>query len=74
MRDPHTPDPLVRLLVRERLRALAAASISATERRALSLQAAGGSYADIEALTGWSRRKIERSIAEGRAKLRRLAA
>lgn len=40
------------------------------ERRALSLIGAGHSYREIEELTGWSYTKINRLLAEGRAKMR----
>jgi RNA polymerase sigma factor (sigma-70 family) len=43
------------------------------ERRALALQAAGCSYAEIEAITGWTYTKVNRSLSEGRARLRALA-
>jgi len=42
------------------------------ERRAVALQAAGCSYAEIQAITGWTYTKVNRSLAEGRAALRRL--
>ena len=42
------------------------------ERRALALQAAGCSYAEIQAITGWTYTKVNRCLAEGRADLRRL--
>jgi RNA polymerase sigma factor (sigma-70 family) len=44
------------------------------ERRAIVLQAEGYSYAEIQALTGWSYTKVNRSLAEGRARLRELGA
>jgi len=40
------------------------------ERRALGLLAAGHSYREICAITGWSYTKVNRSITEGRAALR----
>jgi RNA polymerase sigma factor (sigma-70 family) len=40
------------------------------ERRALALQAAGCSYAEIQAITGWTYTKVNRCLAEGRAALR----
>ncbi len=46
------------------------AALRADERRALVLQASGYSYAEICALTGWTYTKVNRSLAEGRAKLR----
>lgn len=42
------------------------------ERRALSLLALGYSYEEIGEITGWSYTKINRCIAEGRSRLRRL--
>jgi RNA polymerase sigma factor (sigma-70 family) len=42
------------------------------ERRALGLQAAGCSYAEIQAITGWTYTKVNRSLSEGRARLRSL--
>ena len=50
--------------VAERLRALKPA-----ERRAVALQAAGCSYAEIQAITGWTYTKVNRCLAEGRARL-----
>jgi RNA polymerase sigma factor (sigma-70 family) len=44
------------------------------ERRAIVLQAAGYSYAEICALTGWTYTKVNRCLAEGRARLRGLGA
>jgi RNA polymerase sigma factor (sigma-70 family) len=52
---------------REALRALKPA-----ELRALTLLAQGYSYAEIGELTGFSRTKINRSLAEGRERFRRL--
>ena len=40
------------------------------ERRALGLLAAGHSYREICAITGWTYTKVNRSIREGRAALR----
>jgi RNA polymerase sigma factor (sigma-70 family) len=51
------------------LRALAA--LKPDERRALVLQASGYSYLEISSLTGWTYTKVNRCLAEGRAKLRR---
>lgn len=50
------------------------AELKPQERRALSLLALGYSYAEIGEITGWTYTKINRCIAEGRARLRRLAA
>lgn len=43
------------------------------ERRALALQAQGYSYREIGRITGWTQTKVNRCLAEGRARLRRLA-
>lgn len=43
------------------------------ERRALGLLALGYSYREICGLNGWSYTKVNRCIAEGRARLRQLA-
>ena len=40
------------------------------ERRALALLGAGCSYAEIQAITGWTHTKVNRCVAEGRAALR----
>jgi RNA polymerase sigma factor (sigma-70 family) len=44
------------------------------ERRALGLLAAGLSYREISARTGWTHTKVNRCVSEGRAALRRMAA
>jgi len=54
---------------REAIRALKPA-----ERRALALLAEGYSYAEIGALTGFSRSKVNRCVAEGRERFRRIVA
>jgi RNA polymerase sigma factor (sigma-70 family) len=54
------------------LRALAA--LKPDERRAIVLQARGYSYLEICSLTGWTYTKVNRCLAEGRAKLRAGAA
>ena len=46
------------------------ARLKPARRRALSLLAVGYSYAEIGELTGFSRTKINRSLAEGPAALR----
>ena len=46
------------------------AALKPAERRALSLIAAGFSYAEIGALNQWSFTKVNRCLAEGRAALR----
>jgi DNA-directed RNA polymerase specialized sigma24 family protein len=57
---------------RERVRAaaLALAALKPAERRAVGLQAAGCSYAEIAEICGWTRTKVNRCLAEGRARLR----
>ncbi|HEX6456118.1 MAG TPA: sigma-70 family RNA polymerase sigma factor [Solirubrobacterales bacterium] len=52
---------------REALRALKPA-----ELRALTLLAEGYSYAEIAEITSWSKTKVNRSLAEGRERFRRL--
>lgn len=49
------------------------ARLKPQERRALALQAEGYSYAEIGEITGWTHTKINRCLAEGRARLRQLA-
>jgi RNA polymerase sigma factor (sigma-70 family) len=53
----------------ERRRSVAA--LKPDQRRALWLFGMGYSYAEICHLTGWTHTKVNRSIAEGRAELRR---
>ncbi|HYH62048.1 MAG TPA: sigma-70 family RNA polymerase sigma factor [Solirubrobacterales bacterium] len=43
------------------------------ERKALILRGEGYSYAEISELNGWSYTKVNRCLAEGRARLRQLA-
>ena len=38
----------------------------------IALQAEGYSYAEIQALTGWTYTKVNRALSEGRARLRAL--
>lgn len=66
------PGPSERAADRERAhRALAAlAALKRDEARALVLQAAGRTYAEIEAETGWSHTKVNRALTEGRAAFR----
>lgn len=54
--------------VRDALRELAL--LKPQERLAIVLQAEGYSYAEICELCGWSYTKVNRSLAEGRARLR----
>ena len=55
-----------------RQRARDLAQLKPAERRALVLRAEGYSYREICALTGWTYTKVNRSLAEGRARLRDL--
>jgi RNA polymerase sigma factor (sigma-70 family) len=66
--------PQVAVEARERVAEAAAglAALKPQERRALALQGAGCSYAEIQAITGWTYTKVNRCLAEGRAALRRL--
>ena len=48
------------------------ARLKPQERRAIGLQAQGYSYAEIQAITGWTYTKTNRCLAEGRARLRQL--
>jgi RNA polymerase sigma factor (sigma-70 family) len=52
----------------ERLRSLTV--LKPDERRAIVLQARGYSYAEIQDITGWTHTKVNRCLAEGRARLR----
>jgi RNA polymerase sigma factor (sigma-70 family) len=60
-----------RAAVSEAARSLAA--LKANERIAIVLQAEGYSYAEICEMLDWSYTKVNRCLAEGRAKLRRRA-
>lgn len=44
------------------------------EARALALKAAGWSYEEIAGLTAWTRTKVNRNLAEGRARMRKACA
>ncbi|HEX3318456.1 MAG TPA: hypothetical protein VHR88_10580 [Solirubrobacteraceae bacterium] len=73
----HLPGPSERAADRERAhRSLSAlAALKPAESRALVLQAAGRTYAEIEGETGWTHTKVNRALTEGRAAFRaRLAA
>lgn len=48
------------------------AALKPQERRAIALFGAGCSYAEIQAITGWTYTKVNRCLAEGRAALRRI--
>jgi DNA-directed RNA polymerase specialized sigma24 family protein len=69
------PDPAERAERREHLdQARAAlAALKANERIAILLQAQGYSYAEICELCGWTYTKLNRSLSEGRARLRSAA-
>jgi RNA polymerase sigma factor (sigma-70 family) len=49
-------------------------TLKPAELRALTLLAEGYSYAEIGEITGWTRTKINRSLAEGRERFRKLLA
>jgi RNA polymerase sigma factor (sigma-70 family) len=68
------PGPEQHLERREQVGAAARAlaRLKPQERRAIALQAAGCSYAEIQAITGWTYTKVNRCLAEGRARLRLL--
>ena len=70
------PGPADRAERRERVEATARAlaALKPDERLAIVLQALGYSYAEIGALCGWTYTKVNRSLAEGRARLRALGA
>lgn len=55
-------------------RARALRRLKPDERRALVLRAEGFSYAEICASCGWTYTKVNRCLAEGRARLRQLGA
>jgi RNA polymerase sigma factor (sigma-70 family) len=57
---------------RDRVRLLA--RLKPDERRALVLKGQGYSYLEICELTGWTYTKVNRCLAEGRARLRQLGA
>ncbi len=68
---PEVPERFERReLMVERLRSLTI--LKPDERRAIVLQARGYSYAEITAITGWTHTKVNRCLAEGRARLREL--
>jgi RNA polymerase sigma factor (sigma-70 family) len=68
------PDPQERLERRERVTSAIRLlfELKPQERRALVLQAHGYSYAEIGRLCGWTYTKVNRCLAEGRARLRQL--
>jgi RNA polymerase sigma factor (sigma-70 family) len=59
---------------RIRAAARALAALKPDERLAVLLQAHGYSYAEIGELCGWTYTKVNRALAEGRAKLRLMGA
>jgi RNA polymerase sigma factor (sigma-70 family) len=67
------PDPHERLERRERVAVAIRLlfELKPQERRALVLQAQGYSYAEICRVCGWTYTKVNRCLAEGRAKLRK---
>jgi RNA polymerase sigma factor (sigma-70 family) len=71
-----SPGPAERFEHRERVARAARrlARLKPQERRALALQAEGHSYAEIQEITGWTYTKVNRCLAEGRARLRQLGA
>jgi len=70
------PDPHERLERRERVAVAIRLlfELKPKERRALALQAQGYSYAEICQVCGWTYTKVNRCLAEGRARLRQLGA
>lgn len=66
------PDQLLEHRERVAKAAERLAALKPQERRALALFAAGCSYAEIQAITGWTYTKVNRCMAEGRAALRRV--
>ena len=71
-----SPGPVERAEQRERFAAAAAllARLKPDERTAIALQAEGYSYREICERTGWTFTKVNRCLAEGRARLRQLGA
>lgn len=66
------PERILELRERAAVAARSLAALKPHERRAIALQAAGCSYAEIQAITGWSYTKVNRCLGEGRARLRSL--
>ena len=64
------PCPSERAERRDRIRLLA--RLKPDERRAIVLRACGYSYLEISKATGWTHTKVNRCLAEGRARLRQL--
>lgn len=55
-------------------RALVLRRLKPQERRAIVLKGGGYSYAEIQEITGWTYTKVNRCLAEGRARLRQFGA
>ena len=72
--DSPCPAERAERVERARERAGALHRLKPQERRALVLKGMGYSYAEICDLTGWSYTKVNRCLAEGRARLRQLGA
>jgi RNA polymerase sigma factor (sigma-70 family) len=70
---PHGDDLCARIDLRDRARR-DLPQLKPHERRALGLLAAGHSYREICAITGWTYTKVNRCVTEGRRALRRLDA
>ena len=70
------PGPAERAERRERFESAtrALAGLTSDQRLAIVLQACGYSYAEIAAARGWTYTKVNRCLAEGRARLRELGA
>jgi RNA polymerase sigma factor (sigma-70 family) len=70
------PSPAERAEIRERSRERARllGRLKADERRAIVLKGQGYSYREICEMTGWTYTKVNRCLAEGRARLRVLGA
>jgi RNA polymerase sigma factor (sigma-70 family) len=68
-------EPAERALVSERCRETAEllGRLKPNEHKALGLLAAGYRYQEIMEMTGWTYTKVNRLVAEGRDRLRRLA-
>jgi RNA polymerase sigma factor (sigma-70 family) len=69
------PDPTERALASERCRETAEllGQLKPNEHKALGLLAAGYQYREIMEMTGWTYTKVNRLVAEGRDRLRRLS-
>lgn len=67
----HIPSPEEQAITREGIAQTreALATLKADELRALSLKAAGRSYAEIASAEGWTHTKVNRALAEGRRRI-----